>query len=99
MRQGRESSSSTVTVLKSTAVGAPNEMVILFTPCGLSPLKRTNANAALSKSSARREKHDVWGTNFTLEGDDGSCLFTSESIHLVARIEKVQTENVNIELT
>jgi hypothetical protein len=75
----------------------PDEMTILFTPSGLTPIKITNANAVLTKSSARREKHDVWGSNFTLI-DDNSESFTADIIHLVARIEKIHTENIEITL-
>jgi len=77
----------------------PNEMTILFTPHGLQPLAQTNGNAILTKSSARREKHDVWGSNYTLISDCGETIFTAETIHLVTRIDKIQTENVEITLT
>jgi len=95
----RESSSSTITVLKSSADNMPDELTILFTPRGLQPLKHTNGNAVLTKSSARREKHDVWGTDFKLGEDINAPIFAAETIHLVARIDKVQTENVQITIT
>ena len=57
---------------------------------------QTNANATLLKSSARREKHDVWGTDFKLSNLAGQELFTAETIHFVGRIEKVHIENVEI---
>lgn len=77
----------------------PDEMTILFTPRGLEPHMQTNANATLLKSSARREKHDVWGTDFKLCNTVGQELYTAETIHLVGRIEKVHNENVEIHLT
>ena len=77
----------------------PDEMTILFTPKGLEPHVQTNGNATLLKSSARREKHDVWGTDFTLSNLAGQELFRADTIHLVGRIEKVQNEHVEIILT
>ena len=74
-------------------------MSILFTPKGLEPHVHSNANATILKSSARREKHDVWGTAFKLSNLAGQVLFTADTIHLVGRIEKVQNENIEIILT
>ena len=78
----------------------PDVLTVLFTPRGVQPLKGTNANAVLVKSSARREKHDVWGNDFILvtgDGDDADS-FTADAIHLVAHIEKVHVESVEITL-
>ena len=93
------SPSSTVTVLKSTSGNMPDEMTILFTPYGLQPFIRTNGNAFLTKASARREKHDVWGSNYTLVNDSGETLFSAETIHLVTHIDKIQAKSVEISIT
>ena len=77
----------------------PDELTVLFTPKDLPPFVLRDGNATLIKSSARREKHDAWGANFTIKNKDNEELFTAETIHLVARIEKVQIESVQITIT
>lgn len=74
----------------------PECLVVLFSPPETKRDTPASATAVLGKSSARREKHDVWGTNFALRSRNGDVVLTACSVHLVAKILKAQSDSVYI---
>lgn len=74
----------------------PECLVVLFSPPDTKRDPSAPATAVLGKSSARREKHDVWGTDFALRSRSGDVVLTARSVHLVAKISKSQSDSVYI---